>query len=363
MKVDFSKLPKVAPEYDLIDLLEAGCHFGHQKAKRHPRMNEYIYAEKDGIHIFDLAITASQLQLAYNFVYDQASKGKTMTIVGTKKQARELVEEAAKESNTQFITSRWLGGFLTNWNQVKRSLRKMLNIESGLKSGKFDGYTKFEKVQLEKERAKLARFFEGLRDLKKSPDFLFVVDINREKNAIAEAKNMGVPVVAIVDSNSNPDGIDIVIPANDDAVRSLSFLITEISKAYQEGKNNARKSAKGIKPTTPTVKTVPTAVTTQTKPTTTAKPVVAKKVETTKPVAKTETPVSKTEVKAPVVKPVAKKEEAEVTKSTEKVTATKVEKKVVVKAEVKPKAVETKKTPVKTEVKEVKTTKEAKKTK
>lgn len=308
MKIDFSKIPNKAPEYDLIDLLEAGCHFGHQKAKRHPRMDEYIYAEKDGIHIFDLAITAKQLQNAYNFVYDQASKGKTMVTVGTKKQARELVEEAAKESGTQFITSRWLGGFLTNWTQVKRSLRKMLDIESGLKSGKFDGYTKFEKVQLEKERIKLARFFEGLRDLKKSPDFLFVVDINREKNAIAEAKNMGIPVVAIVDSNSNPDGIDIVIPANDDAVRSLGFLIGEISKAYQAGKNDAGKS---VAP-----KTAPVSEAVKKEEAVVAKPA-AKVAEVKEEVKKAETKTApKTEKKAPAK-----------TKAKKAVKATKEEKK------------------------------------
>jgi small subunit ribosomal protein S2 len=309
MKIDFSNLPNKAPEYDLLTLLEAGCHFGHQKAKRHPRMNEYIYAEKDGIHIFDLAITAKQLQNAYNFVYDQASKGKTMTMVGTKKQAKELIEEAATTSGTQFITSRWLGGFLTNWTQVKRSLRKMLDIESGLKSGKFDGYTKFEKVQLDKEKVKLARFFVGLRDLKKSPDFLFVVDINREKNAIAEAKNMGVPVVAIVDSNSNPDGIDIVIPANDDAVRSLAFLIGEVSKAYQEGKADAGKSTK----TAPT-KTAPVAesVKKEAKAAIVAKPVV--KVAEVKAEAKKAD--VKTEKKAP-----------EKTEAVKEVKATKEEKK------------------------------------
>ena len=273
MKLDFSKLPKNAPEYDLMTLLEAGCHFGHQKAKRHPRMDEYIYAEKDGVHIFDLAITARQLELAYNFVYDQASKGKTMVMVGTKRQAKELIEKAATDCGSNFITSRWLGGFLTNWNQVKRSLKKMLDIEAGLKSGKFDGYTKFEKVQLDKEKNKLARFFVGLRDLKKSPDFLFVVDIKREKNAISEAKNMGIPIVAIVDTNSDPEGIDIVIPANDDALRSLSFLITEIATAYSEGKKAAGKvapkaataapvatnqvSAKPVAQTTPTVAATP----------------------------------------------------------------------------------------------------------
>lgn len=246
MKIDFSKLPNKAPEYDLMTLLEAGCHFGHQKAKRHPRMNEYIFAEKDGVHIFDLAITAKQLQVAYNFVFDQAVKGKTMVMVGTKKQAKELIEDAAKECRAGYITARWLGGFLTNWSQVKRSLKRMLDIEAGLKTGKFDGYTKFEKVQLEKERIKLARFFDGLRDLKKSPDFLFVVDIKREKNAIKEAQSMGIPVVAIVDSNSDPDGIDIVIPANDDALRSLSFLIGEIKKAYKEGQKEAGKGGKKV---------------------------------------------------------------------------------------------------------------------
>lgn len=242
-KKNLSKLPNVAPEYDLMTLLEAGCHFGHQKAKRHPRMDEYIYAEKDGVHIFDLAITASQLQLAYNLVYDMASKGKSMVMVGTKRQARELIEEAAKDAGTFYIVSRWLGGFLTNWNQVKKSLKRMVTIEKGLLEGKFDGYTKFEKVQLDKEKNKLSRFFEGLRGLTNSPDFLFVVDINREKNAIAEAQIMGVPVIAIVDSNSDPTGVDVVIPANDDAVRSLSFLINEIAKAYKAGKQAKGKTA------------------------------------------------------------------------------------------------------------------------
>jgi small subunit ribosomal protein S2 len=242
MKIDFSNLPNKAPEYDLMTLLEAGCHFGHQKAKRHPRMNEYIYAEKDGIHIFDLAHTAKQLQLAYNFVYDQAVKGNSMIMVGTKKQARELIENAAKESDSHYITARWLGGFLTNWTQVRKSLKRMIEIENGLNSGKFDGYTKFEKVQLEKERVKLARFFEGLRELKQLPGFLFVVDIHREKNAVTEAKNMGIPVVAVVDTNSDPEGIDIVIPANDDALKSLSFIINEISLAYQAGLRDASKT-------------------------------------------------------------------------------------------------------------------------
>jgi small subunit ribosomal protein S2 len=238
---DYSKLPQVAPEYDLTDLLEAGCHFGHQKTKWNPRMAEFIYMEKDGVHIFDLEKTANQLQTAYNFVYDMAAKGKTMIMVGTKKQAKLIIEEEAKEAGAMYITSRWLGGLITNWNQVKRSLRRMLNIGADLKAGKYDGYTKFEKVQLEKEESRLARFFGGIRDLKKIPDFIFVVDVKREKNAVREAKLMGVPIVALIDSNANPEDVDIAIPANDDALRSIKLIVSEIASAYSKGKNSSVK--------------------------------------------------------------------------------------------------------------------------
>lgn len=240
MKNDFSQLPDNAPEYDLVELLEAGCHFGHQKSKWHPKMKQYIFTEKDGVHIFDLEKTAAQLRLAYNFVYDQAVKGKSMVIVGTKKQAKEIVEKEATDAGCGYITSRWLGGFLTNWPQVKLSLKRMIDIETGLKNGKFDGYTKFEKVQLEKEQIKLSRFFSGIRDLKSIPDFLFVVDIKREKNAVKEANVLGIPVVAVVDTNSDPDGVDIVIPGNDDAVRSLAYLISAVTKAYKDGKSASK---------------------------------------------------------------------------------------------------------------------------
>ena len=240
---DYSKLPQVAPEYDLTDLLEAGCHFGHQKSKWNPRMAEFIYMEKDGVHIFDLAKTASQLQLAYNFVYDMAAKGKTMIMVGTKKQAKTIIEEEATANGTMYIISRWLGGLITNWTQVKGSLKRMLEIEAGLKSGKYDGYTKFEKVQLEKEKNRFERFFGGIKDLKSVPDFLFVVDVKREKNAVREAKLTGVPVIALIDSNANPEDVDIAIPANDDALRSIKFIVSEIASAYAAGKKSTGKSS------------------------------------------------------------------------------------------------------------------------
>nr|MBP7741013.1 30S ribosomal protein S2 [Candidatus Woesebacteria bacterium] len=204
---------------------------------------EFIYMEKDGVHIFDLEKTASQLQLAYNFVYDMASKGKTMVMVGTKKQSKEIIKEEAIENGTMYIISRWLGGLITNWNQVKGSLKRMIEIDSGLKSGKFDGYTKFEKVQLDKEKTRLERFFGGIQELKSTPDFLFVVDVKREKNAVREAKLMGIPVVALIDSNANPEDVDIAIPANDDALRSIKLIVSEIAKAYSAGKKSAGKSS------------------------------------------------------------------------------------------------------------------------
>ncbi|MCB9813622.1 MAG: 30S ribosomal protein S2 [Pseudomonadales bacterium] len=243
---DYSKLPKVAPEYDLTDLLEAGCHFGHQKSKWNPKMAEFIYMEKDGVHIFDLEKTASQLQLAYNFVYDLASRGKTMIMVGTKKQAKPIIEEVAKENEVMYITSRWLGGLLTNWDQVKKSLKRMLSIGTDLKAGKYDAYTKFEKVQLEKEEIRLQRFFGGIQELKSTPDFLFIVDVKREKNAIKEALLMGVPIIALIDSNADPEDVDIAIPANDDALRSINFIVSEIAKAYAAGRRSIDKSGRVV---------------------------------------------------------------------------------------------------------------------
>ncbi len=236
---EFSKLPDKAPEFDLTLLLEAGCHFGHHKSKWHPKMQEWIYAEKDGVHIFDLVKTAAQMKLAYNLAYHLGATGKTMIVVGTKRQASGVLAELLKTHTFMNITARWLGGMLTNWPQVHRSLQKMLDIEKGLETDKFKGYTKYEVVQLEKEMTRLKRFFDGVRDLKKKPDCLFVIDPKKEKNVIKEANVEGVPVIALTDSNTNPDGVDIVIPANDDAVKSISFIAEAIINGYEAGKKEA----------------------------------------------------------------------------------------------------------------------------
>ena len=235
--IDPAALPQHAPEFDLRDLLEAGVHFGHQSRKWHPKMAKWIYTEKDGIHIFDLAKTAAQLQLAYNFAYDLGKNGKILVIVGTKKQAREVIKEIVPET-IMTITSRWLGGLVTNWEQVSKSLRRMLDIESGLKADKFDHYTKRERVLLDKERARLERFFGGIRELKGRPDALFIIDPGREKVPVEEAQKVSVPMMALVDSNTNPEPLDIVIPGNDDAVKSIQFVTQAVVDGYQAGRNS-----------------------------------------------------------------------------------------------------------------------------
>ncbi len=342
---DYSKLPQVAPEYDLTDLLEAGCHFGHQKSKWNPRMAEYIYMEKDGVHIFDLEKTASQLQVAYNFVYDMASKGKTMVMVGTKKQAKIIIQEEAEANGTMYIISRWLGGLITNWNQVKGSLKRMIEIDAGLKSGKYDGYTKFEKVQLEKEKTRFERFFGGIRELKAIPDFLFIVDVKREKNAVREAKLMGVPIIALIDSNANPEDVDIAIPANDDALRSIKYIVSEIASAYAAGKKSngkvAAKPAVVVKTETAEVASTEKVAPTEKVEKTAVKPV-SKPVESVKPEASSK-PVAKETKKVvtkPASKPAAKKVvEKPVVKEIKKVAAKPATKKPVAKKPVAKKVV------------------------
>ncbi len=232
---NLSSLPDKAPEYDLRDLLEAGCHFGHQRNKWNPKMEEYIYTDKKGVHVFDLAKTAQQLRLAYNYFYQLGKQGKKVIMVGTKRHAREVVEKVAQESGMMYIVSRWLGGFLTNWDQIKKSLESMIKMQVAFEAGEYNDLTKFEQSQLKKEIARLERFFEGIRDLKSYPDVIFVVDPVKEKIAVKEANLSNIPVVGIVDTNANPDLLTIPIPANDDATKSVAFIVEEIGKAYLSG--------------------------------------------------------------------------------------------------------------------------------
>lgn len=238
--VDTASLPHKAPEYDLEHLFELGCHFGHQKAKWHPRMAQYIYTEKNGVHIFDLAQTAGELQTAYNYLFQLGAQGKQVIFVGTKKHAAGAVSTHASQAGAMYITSRWLGGLFTNWSQVKQSITRMKSLESGLEKGEFNKLTKYERVQLQKELDRLQRFFEGLREMRGIPDAIVVVDPMREHNAVKEAVSAGVAVVALTDSNADPTGVDIVIPTNDDTAKGIEFMVGELASAYSAGKTSVK---------------------------------------------------------------------------------------------------------------------------
>ncbi len=219
----------------LEELLEAGAHFGHQVRRWNPKMDGYIWSARDGVHIFDLMVTAQKLDEACKFLYEEAKKGKTIVMVGTKRQAAEIVKEEAVKAGVFYVVERWLGGTITNWGQIKGRIDKLVEMKDKRDKGDFKKYTKREQVLIDREIDRLERFFGGLVGLKKQPDILFVVDTHKERIAVREAKNKGVVVVGVVDSNANPEIIDHVIPANDDAVRSIKIVVEAIGKALGMG--------------------------------------------------------------------------------------------------------------------------------
>jgi len=222
---------------DLKMLLEAGCHFGHQAQRWSPKMKEYIYTERNGVHIFDLVKSGTKLQEAAQYVYDLAKQGKIVLFVGTKRQAQEIVQEEAIAVNAPFITTRWPGGLLTNWEQLKKSIDKLNSMKKDMAEGKYDNYTKKERVLLNREISRLERFFGGVAALKTVPDALFIVDVGKEKGVVNEAVAKKVPVVAMVDTNSDPTPVAFPIPVNDDAVRSIKLVVHFIAEAYREGRS------------------------------------------------------------------------------------------------------------------------------
>lgn len=224
----------------LEELLEVGCHFGHQARRWHPKMKKYIWAERDGVHIVDLAKTQALLSEACQLVATLVGSGKTIIFLGTKRQASPIIEEEAKRAGMPFVAKRWLGGTLTNWKQLKRSIDRLKDLESKRTSGDLDRYTKKERVLIDREIERLERTVGGLRNLQALPDALFVVDIKREEAAVAEAKKIGIPIIAIVDTNCDPD-VDVVIPANDDAIRSIQLITRKIADAVLAGKSSVAK--------------------------------------------------------------------------------------------------------------------------
>ncbi|UGV26497.1 30S ribosomal protein S2 [Rhodopseudomonas boonkerdii] len=223
------------PEFTMRQLLEAGVHFGHQSHRWNPKMAEYIFGARNNIHIIDLAQTVPLLHNALKAVSDTVAKGGRILFVGTKRQAQDVVAEAAKRSAMYFVNSRWLGGTLTNWKTISGSIKRLRHLEEVLNSGDAAQYTKKERLTLQRERDKLDRSLGGIKDMGGLPDLIFVIDTNKEDIAIQEAQRLGIPVAAIVDTNSDPKGITYVVPGNDDAGRALSLYCDLVARAVIDG--------------------------------------------------------------------------------------------------------------------------------
>lgn len=217
-------------------LLESGVHFGHQTRRWNPKMKQYIFTERNGIYIVDLQQTVKLAEKAYNFVLDLASEDKNILFVGTKKQAQDTIKRAAERCEMPYVNQRWLGGMLTNYKTIRKRIERLEELEQMEEDGYFEVLPKKEVMELEKERNKLDRFLGGIRGMNGIPDAIFVADPRREEIAIAEANKLGIPVIAIVDTNCDPDLIDHVIPGNDDAIRAVKLLTGIIADAVLEGK-------------------------------------------------------------------------------------------------------------------------------
>lgn len=221
----------------LEQLLEAGSHFGHQIRRWNPTMKKYIYGERDGIHILDLAQTKAGLEDAANYLKEMAAAGKIILFVGTKRQAADIVKQAAINAGVPFMTERWIGGLLTNFEQMSKRVRKMKQMIQGRADGDFKKYTKREQLLIDREIVQLQKFFGGIADMDRLPDVLFIVDAHKEEVAVAEATRLHIPVVAMVDTNGRGDLVDRVIPINDDAAKSIELAVNYIGAAVSEGKN------------------------------------------------------------------------------------------------------------------------------
>ena len=222
------------PEFTLRQLLEAGVHFGHQTQRWNPRMGEFIYGARNGIHILDLTQTLPMIDAALNAIRETVAKGGRVLFVGTKRQAAQPIAEAAEKCAQYYMNHRWLGGTLTNWQTVSQSINRLTAIEEKLSTGA-DGMTKKERLGIERELNKLRASLGGIREMGGVPDLLFVVDVKKEALAVAEANKLGIPVVAIVDTNCSPDGVDYIIPGNDDAARAIELYCDLASRSVLDG--------------------------------------------------------------------------------------------------------------------------------
>ena len=224
-------------------LLEAGVHFGHQTRRWNPKMAQYIFTERNGIYIIDLQKTVKKLEEAYNFVREIAANGGNVLFVGTKKQAGDSIKEEADRAGAYYVNARWLGGMLTNFTTIRNRIRRLEQLRKMEEDGTFDRLTKKEVAKLNLEIEKLEKYLGGIKDMNKLPSALFVVDPRKEKIAVAEAHKLGIPVIAIVDTNCDPDEIDYVIPGNDDAIRAVKLISGAMADAIIEGRQGAQGAA------------------------------------------------------------------------------------------------------------------------
>jgi small subunit ribosomal protein S2 len=232
------------PEFTMRQLLEAGVHYGHQTARWNPKMGEYIYGDRNGIHILDLTQTVPMLDTALKLVRDTVAKGGRILFVGTKRQAQKAVSDAAEKCAQYYMNHRWLGGTLTNWKTISQSIQRLKQIDEIMAHGA-EGLTKKERLIMEREQGKLQASLGGIREMGGTPDLLFVIDVGKESLAILEAQKLGIPVIGIVDTNCSPKGVDYVIPGNDDAARAIALYCDLISRSALDGMS-AQMGAAGI---------------------------------------------------------------------------------------------------------------------
>lgn len=228
------------------NLLEAGVHFGHQTRRWNPKMSRFIFTERNGIYIIDLQKTVKQIEQAYDFVREVVADGGRVLFVGTKKQAQEAVETEAKRSGQFYVSHRWLGGMLTNYKTIRKRIERLKKLELMEEDGTFQRLPKKEVIKLRREAEKLEKFLGGIKEMEKLPDVLFVIDPKNEKIAVNEAKILGIPVIGVVDTNCDPDEVDIAIPGNDDAIRAVKLLTGTIANAIVEAKQGEQVEAEEV---------------------------------------------------------------------------------------------------------------------
>lgn len=234
----------MATNVDMKQLLEAGAHFGHKTSRWHPKMAQYIHSKRGGSHIIDLAQTVASLETALAFLSETSGKSKQVLMVGTKRQAQDIVKKLAQDTGQPFVTERWLGGMLTNWNTIGGRVKHLKDLEAKMASGELAGkYNKLEIQRFQEEIDEMNRLYGGIKEMNSRPGALFITDIIADANAVREANKIGIPIVAIVDTNADPSQVTYPIPANDDAIKSLQLIADYVAAAVNEGKGRAAKSA------------------------------------------------------------------------------------------------------------------------